>query len=317
MICKPPSRTIVGHAPAKLNLFFEIFGKRPDGYHDVCSLCCPISLFDTIYFETQESPEIEFCCESGYPGREISDIPTNAGNLVVKAIELLRKHRNVTGGCRIRLIKRIPSQAGLGGGSSDAATAIRLANQAWQLQLSQEEMIAIGAQLGSDVPLFFIDGLSLGYGRGEQVKPIETNLRLDFVVVKPAEGISTAEAFGRCAANRMENRQSPERIIRGLQNGNRRLIASGLFNRLETTAKTMSRQVRLVDEALARMDCTAHLMTGSGTACFALCHHQTQARQLAKRLSFTGLGDVFVASSVARAQIFCREIPIRDRPANI
>ena len=295
--CTPPT-CFVGHAPAKLNLFFEIHGKRSDGYHDVCSLCCPINLFDTLIIEPWESSEITLTCEQAGIKNIEGDIPTGTENLAVQALELVRKRYGVKNGCRIRLIKRIPSQAGLGGGSSDAATALRLACKVWNLRLSLGEMLALGAELGSDVPLFFVNGMSIGLGRGELVQPIDTAPRLDFVVVKPPEGISTAEAFRGCKAHQVTDHRSPERLVQGLSSGNRHEIAAGMFNRLETTAQQICPTIGRLSKRFEELDCSAFQMTGSGSACFALCHNQRQAQRLASRLRLTGIGDIFVAHSV-------------------
>ena len=300
MIASKSPLCFVGHAPAKLNLFFEIHGKRSDGYHDVCSLCCPIRVFDTLVVEPQESPEITLTCEQANIRQTTGDIPTGTENLVVQAMELVRKRYGIKNGCRIRLIKRIPSQAGMGGGSSDAAAAIRLAGKVWNLRFSPGEMMALGEKLGSDVPLFFVNGMSIGLGRGELVVPIDHAPRLDFVIVKPPEGISTAEAFRGCMAHRITDRRSPERLVLGLQSGNRREIAAGMFNRLETTARQICPSIRRLRELFETFDCQASQMTGSGTACFALCRNMRQAHQLASRLRVAGIGNVFVAHSVVR-----------------
>ena len=301
MTADKSSPCLVGHAPAKLNLFFEIHGQRPDGYHDVCSLCCPVNVFDTLFFEPHECPEIAFTCEREDNNQNLCDVPTGSENLVVKALELVRERYGVKSGCRIRLVKRIPIQAGMGGGSSDAATAIRLACQAWNLPLSQDEMISFGSQLGSDVPLFFIDGPSLGYGRGELVKSVGVVPRLDFVIVKPPEGISTADVFQACSADHIPDRRSPERLLRGLQSGDHQEIAWGMFNRLEMTAQQLCPKIGQIRELFEKLDCPAHQMTGSGTACFALCRNEMQARQLASQLNRTNMGDIFVACSVTTA----------------
>jgi 4-diphosphocytidyl-2-C-methyl-D-erythritol kinase len=270
MIACATSTSFVGYAPAKLNLFFEIHGKRLDGFHDVCSLCCPVSVFDTIVMEPHESPEILFSCIQADIRKTPGDIPAGAENLVVKAVELLRKRYNVPNGCRIRLIKRIPSQAGRGGGSSDAATAIRLACKVWNLRLPLSEILVLGAELGSDVPLFFFNELTLGRSRGELVTPLGPVPRIDFVIVKPPEGISTAEAFRACAGNRIRDHQTPERLLKGLQSGNHREIRAGMFNRLETTARQLCPKIGQLRKIFEQLDCPVHQMTGSGTAYFAI-----------------------------------------------
>ena len=304
------SRCWLGRAPAKVNLFFEILGKRPDGYHDVCSLCCPVSLYDTLIFEPTDEPGVTLTCKPGRLRQTVCDIPTDEGNIVVRAVEHIRQHYGITAGCRIRLIKRIPSQAGMGGGSSDAATAIRLASEAWNLRLSAEEMKTIGAALGSDVPLFFFNGMSLGYGRGERVEPVESRMRLDFVILKPVGGISTAEAFRQCAAHRTtddnneeESRQLPDQLIQGLREGDPRRMVAGLFNRLEGTARDLFPPMREIREFFARQDCPGHQMTGSGTAYFAVCRHEKQARLLAERVRQRyPAGDVFVVHSLVHRE---------------
>ena len=295
----PPG--FVGHAPAKMNLFFEIHGKRPDGYHNVCSLCCLVSVFDTLIIESQDSPEVVFSCENDNSTQNAMNIPMGAENLVVKALELVRKRCNIPDGCRVRLIKRIPSQAGMGGGSSDAAMAIRLACKVWNLPLAPDEMARLGAELGSDVPLFFFDKLTLGRGRGELVEPIGSAPRLDFVIVKPPENISTAEAYRAFSTSNITDRRSPEQLLKGLQSGNRREIRSGMFNRLEATARSLCPRLRQLRERFEKLDCPAHQMTGSGTAYFALCRHQQHARQLASQLRLENIGEVFDAHSVTSA----------------
>jgi len=298
MIAYKSSSCYVGHAPAKLNLFFEIHGKRADGFHNVTSLCCLVSVFDTLLFEPRQQTDIAFTCTSMCPTQKSHNIPSGADNLVVKAIELVRKQYGIENGCHLKLIKRIPNQAGMGGASSDAAMAIRLANRAWDLRLSQHEMITLGAELGSDVPLFFIKGMSIGHGRGELVEPLGTIPRLDFVIIKPSEGISTAEAFRMCCADQITDYRSPERLLQGLHSGNRREIAAGMFNRLEATAWRLCPKIRRIRTCFDELDCPVHQMTGSGTAYFALCRNFRQARCLATRLRLAGIGDVYVAHSV-------------------
>ncbi|MDR1492309.1 MAG: 4-(cytidine 5'-diphospho)-2-C-methyl-D-erythritol kinase [Planctomycetaceae bacterium] len=291
------------YAPAKLNLFFEIHGRRSDGYHDVCSLCCPISIYDSLIFEPLTYPKIEFCCQMTNIRKPVGEIPVNGENLVVKAIQKIRERYGVSAGCKVRLMKRIPSQAGMGGGSSDAATAIQLANRAWNLRLSPKEMLELGAELGSDVPLFFINGMSIGYGRGELVKSVPTKQPFYFVVVKPREGISTAEAFRYCMQNNKtsdEQKRFPDELISGLLQGNWTRIADGLYNRLERTAETLCPKIRKIRETFQKLDCIAHQMTGSGSAYFGLCRHRKHAEHLAAQLRLLTDCSVFTAQSILK-----------------
>ena len=120
---------LVVQAPAKLNLFFEVLGKRDDGYHEIESLVTPIDLYDTLYFREDRSGQVTFACQrvswSGRAGGAVlGEIPDGRENLVVRAVELLRERAGVDRGAQVRLVKRIPAAAGLGGGSSDAAAAL-------------------------------------------------------------------------------------------------------------------------------------------------------------------------------------------------
>ena len=139
---------IVVAAPAKLNLFLEILRKRPDGYHDIESLIVAVDLFDTLEVRGDSSGTISLTCEP--PG-----LSTGPDNLVVKAANLLRERTGRPDlGAAIRLTKRIPTQAGLGGGSADAAVALLALNQIWKLAQTREELAAMGASIGSDVAFF-------------------------------------------------------------------------------------------------------------------------------------------------------------------
>ena len=150
---------VVVQAPAKLNLFFEVIAKRSDGYHKIETLMYPVTLFDTLRFSPKSSGNIEFQCEmspglGSINGTESGEIPIDNNNLAVRAVELLREHAGIRAGAKLVLTKRIPTAAGLGGGSSDAAAALSAANLAWELNWPQNKLASLGAKLGSDIPVF-------------------------------------------------------------------------------------------------------------------------------------------------------------------
>ena len=149
-------RKRIVHAPAKLNLFLEVLGKRADGYHELATLMVPIRLFDTLSFEPTPAvagrpAPIEFSLRACDPA---SRVPADSSNLVVRALDLLRERSGCESGAKVELFKRIPTAAGLGGGSSDAAAALRVANRAWQIRWETEKLSSLAAELGSDVPFF-------------------------------------------------------------------------------------------------------------------------------------------------------------------
>lgn len=298
-------QTWMGWAPAKLNLFFEILNKREDGYHNVFSVCCPITLYDTLYFLPKFGGNIEFslkCCFSDRKTTDNTNIDTlfsaDAQNLVVDALELVRKTCHVQQAAQVKLLKRIPLQAGLGGGSSDAATAIMLANRAWNLGLSRDEMMGLGAKIGSDVPLFFIPGASFGTGRGESVTPVQTSFVFDIVVLKPPQGIATKDAFGHLVSMTRKTR-NPEALIQGLKQGNRRQVFREMFNRFESVAFELHPKLESIKDTFARLDCPAFQMSGSGTAFFGICRNRRHASYVAGRLRSLHEGDVFQTHSIS------------------
>jgi 4-diphosphocytidyl-2-C-methyl-D-erythritol kinase len=305
---------LVVQAPAKLNLFFEVLAKRGDGYHEIETLVYPIDLYDTLYFTDDPGGQIRLNCEFGCgswgagkgdrhllceapggPFRQkvpvtfsLGEVPTGPENLVVRAVELLRGRAGVARGATMRLVKRIPSAAGLGGGSSDAAAALRAANLSWNLGWPDPQLAEIGAELGSDVPLFFTAGPAVCRGRGEQVAAVAGLGALSFVVIKPPAGLSTAAVYRVC---RRADRPLPlQPLLAALARGD--LAAAGrlLFNRLEEAAEALSPWVRRLLGELAAVDCLGHGMTGSGTCCFGLCRHARHARRTAGRLQARGLG---------------------------
>ena len=149
---------IVIQTPAKLNLFFEVLGKRSDGYHEIETLMCPIAWYDTLCFarnvERRLGIGVPWGSAADAGGSGFEEVPRDGKNLVLRAMDLVRRRTGTKQGARLRLIKRIPTAAGLGGGSSDAAAALVAANLGWKLGLSLPELAAMAAELGSDVPFF-------------------------------------------------------------------------------------------------------------------------------------------------------------------
>ena len=166
---------ITEHAYAKLNLTLEVVGKREDGYHDLASIIQTVDLYDTLEFIEDDEIALE-CSDYSIAG---------PGNLVVKAAEALRQETGVALGARIRLTKRIPVSAGLGGGSADAAATLRGLNQLWGLNLTERRLADIGARVGSDVPFLVSGGTAFVSGRGERMDRLPTPEIGRFVVVSP------------------------------------------------------------------------------------------------------------------------------------
>ena len=178
--------TLVLPAPAKLNLFLHITGRRADGYHELQSVFQFLDLHDVLSFTRISSPDIEFQCSDAQ-----LDTPDN---LVVRAAQLLQSYQRVAQGVRIILDKRLPYGGGLGGGSSDAATTLLALNQLWELNLTTDQLAELGLQLGADVPVFVRGHAAFAEGVGERLYPVQPTSPW-YLVIDPRVHISTAELF--------------------------------------------------------------------------------------------------------------------------
>jgi len=291
---------VVVQAPAKLNLFFEVLAKRDDGFHEIETLMCPIDLYDTLFFRDEPDGRIRLECAARAgrdesEGSAIIELPPQSDNLVYRAVELMRREAGVTSGATLRLIKRIPTAAGLGGGSSDAAAALMAANVGWGLNRSPAELAPLAAELGSDVPFFLADSPAVCRGRGERIEPVAGIGSLDFVVVRPPVGLATAAVYGACRP--AEDARRVERLLEAFSWGDRRRMGRLLFNRLQPAAERLSDGIEPVRRFFEREDVVGHGMSGSGTSYFGLCRHASHARHLARRLRANGVGSVFAVRS--------------------
>jgi 4-diphosphocytidyl-2-C-methyl-D-erythritol kinase len=178
-------------APAKINLSLKILGRRSDGFHEIETLIAPISLSDEIKIDkTSSGKEIEFHCDD-------PSVPMDDGNLVVRAANLFFSATKLQPGISIELKKRIPHGAGVGGGSSDAATTLLALNQLFETNLARDELAKLGSAIGSDVPFFIFESAALCRGRGELVAPTKMPEALSLVLLKPDFTVPTAWAYSR------------------------------------------------------------------------------------------------------------------------
>jgi len=237
-------------APAKLNLFLHVIGRRTDGYHLLQSVFMLIDWCDALHFESTASGQIT---------REDLTVPLPADDLTVRAARALQAATGCTQGARIGLVKRIPAQAGLGGGSSDAATALQALNRLWRLRLTTDQLAHIGLALGADVP-FFVRGCNAWIeGVGERIRPIDLPAA-HFLVAKPPQGLDTAAIF---RAPTLARNTNPATIVD---------FAADPYgfgrNDLQPVAQALCPGVVQGLNWLAQQGLTGR-MTGSGSAVFA------------------------------------------------
>ncbi len=307
-------------APAKVNLFFEILFKRDDGFHEIQTVATPIGLCDELEFWLQdekngakvEKTSIAKCVDAA--GVPVPDVPTDDRNLIVRAAKAFDEALGTPTPVSIRVVKRIPAQAGFGGGSSDAAATLAALNELRGRPFSNERLREIGGRLGSDVPLFLLDGASVGRSRGEIVEPFELP-EIWLVVLKPTEGLSTPAVFRQYAALAPTSKRSLDAFCAAVAtvkrenrvngaiktnggtsvNGeNEEASANGavaaavggaLFNRLEEVAATIWCGVERYRALLAATrDVLGVQMSGSGTAFFAIYPSEAAANEAAKAL---------------------------------
>ncbi len=299
-------RQRVVHAPAKINLLLDILGKRADGYHDLATLMVPIRLFDSLSFEpTPVEPGQVAPIEFSLRGCErMSDVPADSSNLVVRALAMLRQRSGCELGAKVELVKRIPSAAGLGGGSSDAAAALKIANRAWGLGWDRSKLAALAGELGSDVPFFLEHGAAICRGRGEQVERVTGTIPLDIVIVKPPESLATAEVYRalgqipvsvRSPADHAEQRLVA--LVAALRRGTINQIGRWMGNTLQGAATGLSSWIERIRTEFARLDFLGHQLSGSGSAYFGVCRHPQHARRLSAVLTLRQLGQVYVTRS--------------------
>ncbi|MGI8978584.1 MAG: 4-(cytidine 5'-diphospho)-2-C-methyl-D-erythritol kinase [Pirellulaceae bacterium] len=315
-------------APAKINLFLEILAKRPDGYHEIETLMSPIGLYDSLTFRATESPDIHLDCrwtaglsghkpeapakESAAPSPTLSfarasglcqsenslgDLPPPEQNIVFQAASLLQQRSRCDRGGEIRLVKRIPSAAGLGGASSDAAAVLVAASIGWELNWSRKQLAELAAELGSDIPFFLGSGSAICRGRGERIEAIGP-VHLHVVVVRPPVGLSTPQVYQRCRP--ASTPESVHKLQFGLRRGNWNEVKSALVNRLEEPAAGLTPWIGRLRQEFQDAGCIAQQMSGSGSSYFGICENAHHARRVAGRLRSRDLGMVIATTTMTR-----------------
>jgi len=254
-------------APAKINLSLKILGRRNDGFHEIETLISPISLADKIDIERQ-SRWIDFMCDD-------RSVPPGDENLVVRAAKLFFEKTKVTAGVGIKLQKQIPHGAGLGGGSSDAASTLIALNQLFETKLSREEMAKLGSTIGSDIAFFLFASPAVCKGRGEIVEPTKLKKKLSILLLKPAFSVSSTWAYSRW----QDSREIP-RISYQPQN----FDGQSFVNDLERPVfEKFIFLAQLKTWLLKQAEVGAALMSGSGSTVFAVMRDNADVDLVAKR----------------------------------
>lgn len=300
------SWTMQGKAPAKINLALEITGTTPEGYHSLRSVMITLDLADELRVtgRGQEGarPEIRLEVEGGE-----DDVPTDERNLVVRAVALLADETpgNWPAALDIRLVKRVPSQAGLGGGSADAAAILRLLGA--KRGVHPERLCELAARLGSDVPFMMTGGAALAEGRGERLRSLRAPRSWWVVLVQPPERIATAWCYRRW--DELTARARPggaegkvDGLAVALQQGDLAGVAGNLYNDLQRPVFDLHPHLHQIPVVLREGGCAGALMTGSGSCFFGLASTRAEARGSAAAIRRRGLGQTWITRTWREAE---------------
>jgi len=292
--CEAQNQSCSIFAPAKINLFLELLGKRPDGFHEIETIMVPISLGDEIRVSARTDGHLNVHCQfaSGVnPNADEIDVIRSKKNLAWRAADELRQFAERQGisngaievlGADIEIYKRIPSQAGLGGASSDAAATLMAVNRVWNLDLAKRDLHEIAARLGSDIPYFLYQQFAKCTGRGEEISNYSQRMSIPVVICKPSFGLATVDVYRNAIIS--QNPISATDFENHWINGRLSDAARQTFNRLQASASKLTTTIQTMSYQFSQIGSLGHQMSGSGTSYFALFSNRRSAEIAAKKL---------------------------------
>jgi 4-diphosphocytidyl-2-C-methyl-D-erythritol kinase len=290
---------LVSHSYAKLNLYLAVLNKRKDNYHNIRTVFERIDLSDRIILKSRPDKKIRIICEN-------PEVPKDSSNLCYRSARLLQGNLNISCGAEIKITKRIPVGAGLGGGSGNAAAVITGLNKLWRLNLPRPRLVQLARRIGCDVPFFIYDtSFALGEERGDRIEPLSRlkNARLWHILVVPRIKVSTPLIYKKWDANKKAGLTRPGYDVRilnlALRKNDLSLLGRALFNSLERITAVLYPEVQRIKERLKDSGVKAILMSGSGPAVFGVVSSRKEAVSLSKQLKEEeGSWQVFVTRTV-------------------
>ena len=297
---------VTARAHAKINLDLRVLGTRPDGFHELRTVFQAIALHDTVQCIHRDGPFVVECDTAG--------VPLDSSNLVWKAAQALWSGMRRTGPVRdtvVRLQKRIPLQAGLGGGSADAAATLLALARLWRVAIRPNQMTDVAATLGSDVPFFLAGGTALGLGKGDEIYPLADLPTHWVVLLIPGFGVSSRDAYTWYDSEREMSRggmpAEPQHVP-----GPWPSRAAQMINDLEAAIARHHPEIDQMKIALRRAGALAAAMTGSGSTVFGLFQKRRDALAAVERLSASGWR-VLLTESLGRGEYSRRSQPVVSR----
>ena len=276
--------------PAKVNLHLGVGPLRDDGYHELSTLFCALSLYDEVTVRAADEMSVSV------HGDDHRLVPADATNLAVKAVLALAEHAGIDDpAVSIDIDKHIPVAGGMAGGSADAAGALLAAARLWRLDLDRDTLMSIAADLGSDVPFSLVGGTALGTGRGEKLLPVLQRGEFWWVIGAARTGLSTPEVYrelDRLRSERGEQADPPGRpddLMKALASGDVHAVAPLLHNDLQAAALSLQPMLRRTLRAGTESGALAGIVSGSGPSCVFLCTDEDTAINVATELSGSGV----------------------------
>ena len=263
-------------AYAKVNISLDIVGKRDDGYHLLRMIMQNIDLYDEIIV-AKNNKDIIIECNKNY-------VPTDSRNLAYKAAIAFKERYNIAEGVKIKIFKNIPVSAGLAGGSTDAATVLKIMNKLFEVNASDEELMELGLKLGADVPYCIKGGTALCEGIGEIITPLNPFKNKIIVLVKPSFGVSTKEVYKNFNMEKVKKHPETEELIKAMDEDNLRYVAYNMKNLLENV--TLKKHKVLIDlkEEMNKYGAINSMMSGSGPTVFAFFDDMLKAQKCFEKM---------------------------------
>ena len=252
-------------AHAKINFALDVIDKREDGYHNIKTVMQSLWLHDKLHIRKVDKFPYKLVCD-------VRHVPTDGRNIINKAAELIIKNYDISDGIFIKLTKRIPIAAGLGGGSSDCAATLLGLRKLFSLPISDGELMEIGRSLGADVPFCIMGGAAMAEGIGEKLTPITNSGHKStfLLLVRPPVYVSTRDIFGELNFSDINERPDFDEMLRALATGDVKGLAVGLCNALETVTVKKHPIIAELKEMLMKNGALGALMTGSGPTVFGI-----------------------------------------------
>ena len=263
---------LIEKAPAKINLGLDVLYKRPDEYHELEMVMSSVDLADHLFFE--EIPEDRIIVETNK-----AFLPVDQRNNVYQAATLLKNKYHIKKGVKIFVKKNVPVAAGLGGGSTDCAAALRGINQLWNLGCSLEELAEIGLEVGTDVPYCVYGNTAFVGGKGEVVQVLPSMPQCWVILVKPKMSVSTRTVFKEVDAQKIQHQNIP-RLVEAIQQQDYHTMIQYMGNSLEDVTGKRHPIIHQIKERMLKYGADAALMSGSGPTVFALCQHYSRAQRV-------------------------------------